>query len=632
MATTLHNKNDRRILELNYLLNNISDAILFESFNNEILFVNQNFCNLFKIPLSSETLIGTNCAEAAKQFAHLFKYPTQFIDGIFHTYEQKKSVLNEELLFADGSPIYRDYKPMLNHPDFSGHLWIYKNAVKLKSKLGKVEVQQIFYKNLLNNLPADIAIFDIEHRYIFLNIMAISTIDTSHWLIGKDDFDYCRKTNKPLELAINRRAFFTEAISKKEIVEFEEINYTNDGKKVYNLRKYYPIQKPDGSIETVIGYGINITKLKEREEIVVERERALRDLLEFMNQLMVVINEAGNIQYSNSQWSLLIGISPEDCLDKKLISYIKTNKTPFTENINTYIKKCKYKYANSRVCINDKNGKKHTFIYYLSNFIVPGSLDNNLAVFFSDITLQLMAENELKKIARQERKLNELKSNFVGLVSHELRTPLSVIMSNAELIEMKSAILKDGQPPSTLVNTNRIIEQVTKMTQLMNDFLFLGKIEMDKIPLNPELFDVVNLVNELKVGLYAPWKDERILEVSVKGIPQYIIADQSMIRNSLINIINNAFKYSPGKKAPKLRLRFTDKIWQVIIVDYGIGISNEDQKYIYEPFVRGHNVDEIEGTGLGLVVVKFFIKKNKGKIYLKSYEGKGTAVILQFLR
>jgi PAS domain S-box-containing protein len=623
-------KGDSRISELAFLLNNISHAILFESLNNEILFINQNFCDLFEIPVQPEHLFGADCSQAAKESCHLFKEPQRFIDDILLTYQNKEPVLNEELILADGRMLYRDYKPILHHPVFSGHLWVYKNSLELKSILNEVQEQRKFYEDLLNNIPADIAIFDKNHKYLFVNKLALSKNDTRKWLIGKDDFEYCKRTNKSDALAISRRASFTEAINKGDTVEFEEIGFTKEGAKVFNLRRFYPLKTEDGSIEYVIGYGINISKIREREEALLHREQAFRDLVESIDQLVVIVNEAGYIQYLNSQWVSLTGMDAEECLHKKIGTFIKAGKASFTDNVNLFINEGKYKTDKRRVGIINKQGKKHTLTYYISGFTNLQAVEKRFAIFFNDITIQLSAENELKKIARQERKLNELKSNFIGLVSHELRTPLSVILSNAELIEIRNAMRKEGQPPETEVYTKRIIEQVDKMTELMNDFLLLSKIESGKIPVNISNFDIRQLIYKLRDELYSPWKDERSLEVSVKGNPVSVTGDEAMIMNVLINIINNAFKYSKGTSAPKLRLRFNARLWQITLIDFGIGISEEDKKNLFHPFVRGSNVGDIEGTGLGLMVVKFFVKKNRGSMFMKSILHKGTAIVLQF--
>ena len=631
MNATTTNNNELRISFLQFLLNNISHAILFESFENEIIFINQNFCALFEIPLAPEMLTGSNCSAAAKQSAHLFKDPDQFIESIAATYRNKVAVLNTEFFLADGTSIYRDYKPISEHANFSGHLWVYKNSLEIKQAIKEVQDQKNFYENLLNNLPADIAIFDKEHRYLFINKLAVSKNDTRNWLLGKDDFDFCREYNRPIELATKRRKMFEFAIASKQTAEFEEINITKEGNRVFNLRRFFPVENPAGDIDTVIGYGINISKLREREELLATQEQAYRELVESVDQMVVVISGSGLIRFTNSKWTSITGFAGDACLGTKLVSYIKTNKQGFNANVNSFVADTGYKTFKRTVSINNKLGKRSTFTYYIAAFTNSQLTERRFAVFFNDITLQLRAEVALKKIARQERKLNDLKSHFIGLVSHEMRTPLSVILSNTELIEMKNARSFSSIPPVS-VNINRIIEQVSKMTRLMNDFLFFGRIEMDKVPLQITHFDVKKLLNKICEELFLPWTDGRLLDCSLKGNSAEVSGDELMIRNSIVNIINNAFKYSINLGTPKLRLRFTKNGWSVMVIDSGIGISEADQKRIFHPFVRGSNVDEIEGTGLGLVVVKYFLKKNKGRMLLKSSVNRGTAVLLKFSR
>ena len=237
MSATTTNNNEQRISFLQFLLNNISHAILFESFDNEIIFFNQNFCDLFNIPVAPEMITGSNCSDAAKKSAHLFKNPEQFIESIAATYQHKIDVLSKEFFLADGTSIYRDYKLISGHPEFSGHLWIYKNSLEIKQAVKEVQDQKDFYENLLNNIPADIAIFDAQHRYVFINKLAVSKNDTRYWLLGKDDYDFCRQYNRPVDLATNRRKVFLAAIASRQTAEFEEINYSKEGKRVFNLRR-----------------------------------------------------------------------------------------------------------------------------------------------------------------------------------------------------------------------------------------------------------------------------------------------------------------------------------------------------------------------------------------------------------
>jgi signal transduction histidine kinase len=104
-----------------------------------------------------------------------------------------------------------------------------------------------------------------------------------------------------------------------------------------------------------------------------------------------------------------------------------------------------------------------------------------------------------------------------------------------------------------------------------------------------------------------------------------------MLRHIIINLLNNAFKYSPTSSvAPKLRIRFSENHWYITVVDRGIGISAEDQKAIHSPFVRGSNVGDIEGTGLGFMTIVFFTEQHNGFKLLRSRLNEGTIVTIKF--
>ena len=104
-----------------------------------------------------------------------------------------------------------------------------------------------------------------------------------------------------------------------------------------------------------------------------------------------------------------------------------------------------------------------------------------------------------------------------------------------------------------------------------------------------------------------------------------------MLRHILTNLLSNAFKYSPlTPVAPILRISFSKNYWYLTVIDEGIGISTADQKVICNPFVRGSNVGDIEGTGLGLMTIDFFTGQHDGVKMLRSAPGKGTMVTLKF--
>lgn len=616
--------------DLKLILESVSTAVLFESGNREIIYVNKNFCNLFSIPVEPELMIGADCKNAAKEARHFFKNPQYFMDLVEHILEEGLPVYNQELILAEGSSVFLDYIPVQReHEPEHGHLWIYKNIQEINHFVQSANEQKKLYENLLNNIPADIAIFDHHHKYLFVNKNAIQNEEKRSWIIGRDDFEYCAKFNKATDGANLRRNAFENAIKTGSTIEFEEINYDTQQQPVYNLRRFFPVIKPDGDIHHVIGYGINITKIKLHEQNLIAREKEFKNLIDSMDQMVVSVDDTLSVQYCNPKWTKITGRKLADCKGKKLDAFIHLTRGSFKDILVSFIQNGAHKKGNRRACLFDYNGEKRTVKYYISHFIDNFTLSDRYAIFMTDITDQILAETKLKKIAKQERKLNELKSNFMNMVSHELRTPLSVILSSTELIELK--LNNDNQFKSSLSTyTERIIAQVDRMSQLMNDFLFISKIEAGRIGIRPVTINPKRFLETVIEELYRPWKDGRNILLDIKGEPFDIQADEMMLRHIVVNIINNAFKYSMDKPAPRVRLIFKPKHFQLLVIDDGIGIHQEDSKNLFAPFVRGSNVGDVEGTGLGLLVVKYFVELHKGTIEIKSVPNRGTAVLISF--
>lgn len=485
--------------------------------------------------------------------------------------------------------------------------------------------QQEYYENLLNHFPADIAIYDTDQRFRFINTNDHANESLRTWLIGKTEADYIDQLNISPALAEARKKYFDIAVQQNSPVEFEEVTENNNGKKVYHLRRYYPVINKHHEIEEVIGYGIDITDIRQREIEVQRRAGMFRSLVNGMNQLVVAIHSDLTIIFANKKWIEVIGVKEQNPID--FSNYLLEGAVLFMEVFKAIQKNHELPITENRyVVMENVQGKKLTLEYNIVPFFESGSDQKSWAIFFSDITQQLKAESELKNIAEQERKLNELKSSFVNLVSHELRTPLSVILSSSELIELAGK----EKGFSAAKYTNRINGQIERMTQLLNDFLFVSKIESRSIQAVNEKIAVQSLMLSLFHEYYQPWRDGRSIQYYFKGAAETVEADPAQLKHILVNLIDNSFKYSPSASAPVIKVYTRAKSWSILIIDAGIGIPAEDIKKLFAPFVRGSNVLDIEGSGIGLMIVKYFLELNNGTVHIKSTVGKGTVFLVEF--
>ena len=240
--------------------------------------------------------------------------------------------------------------------------------------------------------------------------------------------------------------------------------------------------------------------------------------------------------------------------------------------------------------------------------------------------------DELDYSLSKEKELGQLKTSFVSTASHQFRTPLAVIQSNTELLEMLITIDKKQEPEKYKKITNRITVAISTMTALMDDVLSLGKLTSGNVPFTPEDLDLVDFCAQLLEEFNAVQLDGRSINFVTDGEAYNLQLDPKLLTHSFSNLISNAFKYSVGKENPELSIHFKPTEVVLSLKDYGLGIPEEEQLHLFEPFFRADNVTEIQGTGLGLSIAKEYVEVNKGQITATSILGEGSCFEITFKR
>jgi PAS domain S-box-containing protein len=238
--------------------------------------------------------------------------------------------------------------------------------------------------------------------------------------------------------------------------------------------------------------------------------------------------------------------------------------------------------------------------------------------------LQRLEESqiELSQALDKERQLNEIKGRFVSMASHEFRTPLSTVLSSASLLDKYTAA--DDQTKRSN-HIEKIKNSVKHLNNLLEDFLSLGKLDEGKIGIHLHEFDLAELIRDTIDEMNPTFKAGQQVTFSCEGSPS-ITSDKNLIRNVLFNLLSNAIKFSEPSQGIQVRCVRKKNIAQVTVSDHGMGISKEDQTHIFSSFFRGKNVINIQGTGLGLHIVKRYIDLLKGSITLDSELGRGTTI------
>ena len=230
-------------------------------------------------------------------------------------------------------------------------------------------------------------------------------------------------------------------------------------------------------------------------------------------------------------------------------------------------------------------------------------------------------EHLLEASLMKEKELNELKSRFVSMASHEFRTPLSTILSSIELVE---AYEKNEQIPKRARHILRIKKSVNTLTEILKDFLSLSRLEEGNIKAKPVEFDFFVFCEETLEEIRAILKKGQQIKHHHEGSTATVYLDPKMLKNILINLLSNAIKYSSENTVITCNTSFDGQQLKIAITDQGKGIPIEDQPHLFDRFFRARNVENIQGTGLGLNIVKRYLDLMKGKIHFESELGKGT--------
>lgn len=232
-----------------------------------------------------------------------------------------------------------------------------------------------------------------------------------------------------------------------------------------------------------------------------------------------------------------------------------------------------------------------------------------------------VAEDKVNRALAKEVELSRMKANFVTLASHEFRTPLTTILSSSFLIENYVA----GPERARVVkHLAKIKTSVNNLTSILDEFLSVNRIEEGKIRTVTEWFNVKEHVENFCHDLQSMAKaGQRILYIH-EGAEE-AKTDPVMLGHMVKNLLTNSIKYSSEHSNIEVNVSIGDTI-QLRVKDQGIGIPAEDQPHLFERFFRASNASAVQGTGLGLHIVKCYVDMLKGTIEVKSVLGAGTEV------
>ena len=232
------------------------------------------------------------------------------------------------------------------------------------------------------------------------------------------------------------------------------------------------------------------------------------------------------------------------------------------------------------------------------------------------------SQAELSEALDKERQLNEIKSRFVSMASHEFRTPLSAVLSSASLIGKYTT---SEQQSNRDKHINRIKDSVKHLNDLLEDFLSLGKLDEGKIGAHFGLLNLPETIYDTIDEVRGLVKKGQEIRYDHQG-ETIVYSDRKLLKNILINLISNALKFSDEEAVVDVSSSAEGDTAVIQVKDKGIGIAVEDQQHLFTSFFRGKNALNIQGTGLGLHIVRRYTDLIGGAINLQSALGEGTTI------
>lgn len=234
------------------------------------------------------------------------------------------------------------------------------------------------------------------------------------------------------------------------------------------------------------------------------------------------------------------------------------------------------------------------------------------------------SQQELSEALEKEKQLNEIKGRFVSMASHEFRTPLSTVLSSASLL---GKYTQADEQEKREKHINKIKHSVKHLNDILEDFLSLGKLDEGKVVASYAEFTADHFIEETIDEIRGLLKQGQQINTFYEGA-KTIYSDKKLLKNILINLLTNASKFSGENTIIEINCRIDEGLARLSVTDHGIGISAEDQQHLFSSFFRAANVTNIQGSGLGLHIVKRYVDLLKGTVHLQSEIGKGTIITI----
>lgn len=649
---TFRKKFEEQLLIKDFALRSSFHAIGLADMNGNVIFVNEAYIKMWGFNDEKEAL-STNIQNIIKTDEHTVSIQQHVVkllmsgSGVF---------LEREVINLKGKSFFVQLSANVVLSPDGNPICLMATFTDITDKRKSEELIALL-SHSIKSVAQGVSITDLNNNILFVNKSFLETYGFNDEEVIGNNISIVGASKTINYLEIIEHTF-------KGGWKGELLNRKKDGTEFPIYLSTSPVFNEDGDVIALVGITTDITERKRAEEELKKSYAVLEATLESTGDAILVVDNKNRVVKMNKNFIKMWNVPKEftpGIDDDNLLAFVADQ----ISNRENFIKKVKELYnsvdAISFDIIELKDGRvlerysqpemvegkafgrvwsfrditerKHTeeeldkYRHKLEELIEQRTKELQEVNSLLQEEIQKVKEAELtvKLALEKEIELSQFKSRFVSTASHEFRTPLTTILASADLLELYG---RSWPEEKYFEYVKKIQNTVEYMTELINDVLTYSKSETGKIKFNPMEVDLhqleSNIVNNAKLS--APGNLNFIFDYKVNR--KVFILDPRLITQILTNLISNSIKYSPDGGDIKLITFIKDNNLIISVSDNGIGIKEEDQETLFEPFNRGQNIGTIPGTGLGLSIVKISADIHRAKINLKSSLDKGTEVSL----
>jgi PAS domain S-box-containing protein len=421
-------------------------------------------------------------------------------------------------------------------------------------------------------------------------------------------------------------AAWAEAVASGRPLDVIERKRTSDGSYRWVHVRGIPLKNSDGSIREWIGAATDIHERKQAEEALRESEERYRLLAEHATDMIIRVDLAGRLLYVSPAAGDTLGYSPDELTGARPQDFVHHEDA---DHLTAGLEELARGQADRTTKTYRMRRSDGSYIWIESKFQLIRDTEGSPLEIISaarDVTERHWRTEELRVAKEAAEQASQAKSDFLASMSHEIRTPLNGVLGYTDLLLNNPALDADQRRVAERIQTAG-----EALLTIVNDVLDFSRIEAGQVELEPQPFAPATLVDNA-ISIIKPLADHKQLDLVVhldKTLPQRVVGDQDRLRQILLNLLNNAIKFTPqGEIRLAVRGSTRDSACSLhfSVSDTGIGIPVDKQDRLFQQFsqIDGSIRRQFGGTGLGLAISRRLVELMGGRMGVSSDLGQGS--------